>query len=57
MRLSTGFFVLALFCAAQSARRLTPVDQTERTSFRASRKIAVLVGVGNYPTYSGIGQA
>ncbi len=44
-------------CSAQVREiRVRPIDESERFGFAQSRKVAVLVGVGKYPTRSRIGE-
>ncbi len=61
------FFVLAaLGCAVFSPqlraqgreKRVTPVDAAQRATFERERKVgvAILVGIGKYPRYSGLGE-
>lgn len=49
--------LLAGLLAAQSRDlRVKPVSEADRVAFERSRKIALVVGVGEYPTYGGIGR-
>lgn len=50
------------FCAPRRAqvgeKRITPVDAPRRATFERERKVgvAILVGIGKYPRYSGLGE-
>lgn len=52
----TVLFAAALHSQTAAARSLRPVAAADREAFDRSRKIALLVGVGTYPVYSGIGR-
>jgi formylglycine-generating enzyme required for sulfatase activity len=46
---------LPAWAQQSAAKRVVPVTPAETLAFDQSRKIALLVGVGRYPPYSGIG--
>ena len=41
--------------AQTAGKRLIPLDKAERDAFEKQEKVAILVGVGTYPGYSGLG--
>jgi formylglycine-generating enzyme required for sulfatase activity len=58
MRVAVCLLLLPLLPAwaqQSSARRIVPVPTADAQAFQRAPKIALLVGVGKYPQYSGIG--
>ena len=53
---AAAFLLFAIFSRAQSGheKRITPVDSAQRLSFEQQPKIAVIVGIGHYPQFSGL---
>jgi Skp family chaperone for outer membrane proteins len=52
-----GWFCSQLHAQGRE-KRVTPVDSTQRATFERDRKVgvAILVGIGTYPRYSGLGE-